>query len=412
MKPSFRKTPVSLCVSTVLTAVFMCLLNGEHYAQQLEAAWPSARPLAQVMETASRWSFLPKLHGVCKDKVDALCAFIWQAEDNPGGDEAMAEVLPEEQPAEPAVVEVAPQPEPQPVEPEIPKPTPDAFVHEFGDFHKKWLGVEEPPSYDFCGFHQEWLGKAEAEKLVDSCPVTCRVMFMGDSLMEDFGVYFYRHAKSRHGLQMILLAKFSTGLCRPDYFNWFELFPRTMDEKKPHIVVFMIGANDGQPVWYSKGHVQLTKPADQWKKAYGERVGALLTDVETRQALPLWVGMPVMGGRYAALLAQTEAATREACASRNVPYVDNRALMADSHGRYQSFIKDETGKMVRVRRKDQEHMTPEGNRMLVRAAMAEFERVLRQHRLNHPDLCRYPEQKNELARPALDVCIPYKPKRK
>ncbi len=433
MKAPYRKTPLSLCVSTLLVAALMCLFRGGHYAAQLEEAWPSPRPLAEFLSNASDWSGLSKAHGFFKDKADVCCHALWSTQEE-AGEEIAAEG-------------VAVEPTPAPPAPEF-RNLHERWlgrngvpVYEFRAFHCEWLnragepqqsgeprlpaedavadasaestpGRDDTPAYEFSAFHQEWLGREEAEKLVDSCPVNCRVLLMGDSLMEDFGVFFYQHVKSRRGLQMILLAKFSTGLCRPDYFNWFELFPSTLDEKKPHIVLFMIGANDGQPVWYSKGNVVQTRPGDQWKSAYGGRVGTLLDDAAQRCVLPLWVGMPVMGCRYAALLAQTEEATREECARRNVPYVDNRALLADEHGAYQSFIRNESGKMVRVRRKDKEHMAPEGNRMLVRAAMADFERLLRQHRLNHPELCAYPEQKEALARPSLDIVIPYKPAKK
>ncbi len=423
MKADSGKSPLALCALTVFSALLLGLLNGEHYAAQLEEEWPCTRPLAEGLRCVSSWSHLPQAHESFREGVDKCCALLWSAEDGGQGD-ALCEgdgevfvpvpvpvpppppVVVQPAPVEPppvAVVEEpdvqpAPEPAPQPEEPE-----PAVVVEE----------EEEPaaPEDGFCGFHQQWLGQEEAQQLVDTCPVNCRVMLMGDSLMEDLGLHFYRHLKARRGLQMILLAKFSTGLCRPDYFNWFELFPRTMDEKRPHIVLFMIGANDGQPIWFSKGNVVQTKPADKWKTAYGGRVGTLLADTRKRQALPLWVGMPVMGGKYASYLARTEEATREACAGWQVPYVDNRALLADSEGNYQSFVRNGAGKMVRVRKKDKEHMTAEGNRMLLEALMPYFEQQLRQHRLNHPELCRYPDRKDELAKPMLDIVVPYKPGR-
>ncbi len=411
MKPARRKTTAPLCVSTVLTAVLMCLLDGEHYATQLESAWPACRPLSVLMCIASEYSGLSELHAFYKKVVDSCAQSLWREKEELAADEPGArDFLPS-----------APEPSAtQPPEPQTQPPEFGSFhtqwlgaqlphAYEFCSFHHQWLGRSETHDRDFCGFHAQWLGLAEAEKLVDSCPVSCRIILMGDSLMEDFGVTFYRHFKSRRGFQMILLAKFSTGLCRPDYFNWFEIFPQTLHENAPHVVLFMIGANDALPVWHSRGNTTPNKPEDKWKLAYGERVGRLLADARNRQVLPLWVGMPVMGGKYAALLAQTEEATREACASRNVSYVDNRSLLADENGQYQSFIRNGAGKVVRVRTKDKQHMTPEGNRMILEAALPDFEQVLRQHRLAHPELCVYPEQADKLPKPSLDIVIPYKP---
>ncbi len=416
MKPSAGKASALLCASTVLVAALLGLLNGGHYAAQLETAWPLTRPLAEWLGAASEASGLPKAHELFRETVDSCCAVLW----NSGNEEPPAEDA-----AEALVVE-EPPPLPQETTPEPPPPP----LCEFRDFHRQWLGRQDAPVQEFASFHDQWLGwggetpcgfrdfhdrmlgKAKAEHFVNTCPVTCRLMLVGDSLMEDFGVYFYRHVKSRPGLQMILLAKFSTGLCRPDYFNWFKVFPENMESKRPHIVIFMMGANDCQPIWYSRGHVVKTRPVAPWEAAYGERVGEMLTCAQRQQALPMWVGMPVMGGNHAALIARTEEVTRKTCARWNVPYVDNRALLADSKGQYQSFMKNKAGQLVRIRTKDQQHMTPEGNTLLVRAAMAGFEELLRQHRLNHPELCVYPEQKKSLATPPLEVVIPYKPTRK
>ncbi len=406
----FRKSAACLCVSTALTAVLMGLLNGEHYAAQLETAWPVARPLTECLSWLSFRSGLPHVHNLAREQVEQCCAALWHADD--------------EEPVEPSPDTVAVEEPPVQVE-EPAEPTyeflgfhehwlggEDVQINEFRTFHSQWLGKSEEPPFGFQTYHNQWLGLEAAAKLVDSCPVTCRVLLMGDSLMEDFGVFFYRHLHARRGLQMILLAKFSTGLCRPDYFNWFEVFPRNMEEKKPHVVIFMLGGNDCQPIWYARGKTVPTRPVDRWKLAYGERMGQLLADVEKQQALPLWVGMPVMGGKHASLLARTETAMREECARRNVPYLDNRVLLADKNGNYQSFMKNKAGKLLRIRAKDQQHMTPDGNRMLVQAAMPDFEKLLRQHRLNHPELCVYPGQQNSLAKPSLDVVIPYKPVRK
>ncbi len=417
MASRFSRTPACLCLSALLTALLMGLLNGESYADRLEAAHPSARPVAELLRRSAAATGLSALHGLVREGTDACCAALW------GGAEVPAE------PEAPVAPPEAAEPAPPPVDDKAQRLAAalESFrgfhmqwagqreahaVHEFRGFRRRWLGAPAPLPQGMADFHRQWRGKEACAPLVDSCPVSCRVMLMGDSLMEDFGVSFYRHARTRRGMQMILLAKFSTGLCRPDYFNWFEVFPRNLDEKKPHIVIFMMGANDCQPIWYSRGHVVSTRPVEAWNRAYTERVGQLLGEAQQRQVLPLWVGMPVMGGGHATILARTEELTRQACAELSVPYIDNRARLADSRGQYQSFIKNEAGQMVRVRTKDQQHMTPEGNAILVQAIMADVEKLLRLHRLNHPELCVYPGQQNLLARPSLEVLIPYKPPKK
>lgn len=416
-----------LCAAVVSVSLLLCLLNGERYAGRLEAEYPVARPAADLLRWSAKLSCLPEAHEYLKGGIGRVRDVAF------GGRESGPEPVPAvsdscgEAPA--GVIEpcekpkvVAKQPCRHTAEKKRVSPPTNESAIVFRGMHRSFLVEEETensgidsgpasPAFRFRGLHVSWAGKEKAEKLVDTCPVRCRVMMVGDSLMEDFGVHFYRRAKKRRGLQFILTAKFSTGLCRPDYFNWFECLPRTISEKKPDIVLYLMGANDGQPVWLGKGRVVQTANAQHWKKAYGARVSEMLAPAKAAGALPLWIGMPVMGGRYASLIGQTERATMEACAREKTPYVDNLSLMTDEHGRFQSFIKDASGRMVRIRRKDKQHMTPEGNRVLIEAAMPHFEKLLRQHRLNHPELCVYPDKSEQLSNPGLDITIKYVPRK-
>lgn len=420
-----------LCAAVVSVSLLLCLFNGERYAERLEAEYPVARPAADLLRWSAELSCLPAVHeylkggiGHARDvafgEVESAPEHVSAAGDSFGKANVAAMATSVEPGALPPVVARATRR--ASAEKKQSSAPPDEGAIVFRGIHRSFLVEEEnsdagsepeAPAFlpGFRGLHVSWTGKEKAEKLVDTCPVRCRVMMVGDSLMEDFGLHFYRHVKKRRGLQCILTAKFSTGLCRPDYFNWFECLPRTISEKKPDIVLYLMGANDGQPVWLEKGRLVQTGNPQHWKKAYGSRVSEMLAPAKTAGALPLWIGMPVMGGRYASLLAQTEKATMEACAREKTPYVDNLSLMTDEHGQFQSFMKDSAGRMVRIRRKDKQHMTPEGNRLLVEAAMPHFEKALRQHRLNHPELCVYPDQSEQLSNPALDITIKYVPKK-
>ena len=70
--------------------------------------------------------------------------------------------------------------------------------------------------------------------------------------------------------------KVSSGLSRPDYFNWPLTIHELISQYKPNIAVIMLGSNDAQGLTNSKGIFQIYYGQPGWNQKYAQRVADLL----------------------------------------------------------------------------------------------------------------------------------------
>jgi hypothetical protein len=149
--------------------------------------------------------------------------------------------------------------------------------------------------------------------------------------------------------------KISSGLLRPEFFDWPAYLASEMALRDPQVVVFMVGANDayvGMPL-----------------ETYRTRVAAVMDQLSGRRLI--WVSQPNMGRAdlAASIPAMNEVYRSEAAARPWVTYVDAWALTSDADGAFTSYLPDETGALVLARGEDGVHFTSAGGRVLARAVL-------------------------------------------
>lgn len=236
--------------------------------------------------------------------------------------------------------------------------------------------------------------------------VRCKVVLMGDSLMEDLGPRTHRLLNHRKGLQFILSAKYSTGLCRPDYFDWPAHMREVIAEHKPDFLIVFIGANDGQPIKH--GNTFVPTGSNQWSEVYGQKMQEIVDIANDQGTKVIWIGLPVMG-KHKSLLAETTRVQKEHCTRMGIPYVDSNATFADADGNFISFRKDANGKIVRLRRQDKIHLSPEGNHALIDILLPVIEKNLAEFSATHPERCLNDEEAKKTTLSPLIVTIKYRP---
>lgn len=236
-------------------------------------------------------------------------------------------------------------------------------------------------------------------------------MMLGDSLMEDFGPLMHRSLRHRAGLYFILTAKYSTGLSRPDYFNWPQNMELAVEQTMPDIIIFFMGANDAMPI-RSGGRALYPKNGEPWRNAYRQKMDEILNIAAQHGCGVIWIGLPPMGSRYADLLQQTTLAQREACEARNIPYIDTTRTLGDESGRFRSHMSKPDGRIVRLRAKDKEHLTDDGNRLVLQQLMPVLEEKLADFRQKHPEKSLTPDERSRKNPARLEITIKYKPGKK
>jgi hypothetical protein len=153
--------------------------------------------------------------------------------------------------------------------------------------------------------------------------------------------------------------RISSGLARPDYFDWRQYLSDVLEVAPADVVVWHSGGNDGQNL--QVGSTVATVGTRLWEQEYEVRVGELM-DAATRAGSRLyWIGLPPIRdpGHDEAARSMNAAARRQADPRPRVRYVDLTPMFGGADG-YAAYATGADGKQIRVRQDDGVHLTREG----------------------------------------------------
>ena len=112
-----------------------------------------------------------------------------------------------------------------------------------------------------------------------------RVLIVGDSIGIDLGDALLPDLAQTGVVSAALDGRVSTGLTRPDYFNWPAELTADLKSQDPQVVVIMIGANDAQD-FLGPPDVPYTSP--EWNTLYASEWRSSCRS--PRAAAPPWSG--------------------------------------------------------------------------------------------------------------------------
>jgi hypothetical protein len=209
------------------------------------------------------------------------------------------------------------------------------------------------------------------------------VVVLGDSMIEGaFGRALRDRLRAR-GQQAERFGKRSTGLARPDFFDWIGHAASLVEAHRPERAVVMLGGNDAQGLYIGRARYRRSAQAQariapskelskaerrrarwirwgesEWEPEYRARVRALAAVLPERQ---FWVGMPVMGRPR---LHERMAKINEMLSAElGAAFVDIWTVLADEDGHYtDTRIID--GTRTRIRAHDGVHINGAGAQLL------------------------------------------------
>ncbi len=191
-----------------------------------------------------------------------------------------------------------------------------------------------------------------------------RVLLAGDSLMEALGPQLKEALSGYAGFEFFPIGKRSTGLCRPDFYNWPEVLEKNLQEHRPHIVVMWIGTNDNQGIYGMKGLGEATSP--EWMKAYYTKVQEIVNLCRKYNATIMFMSPPVMQeAKFNEELRRISSVIEYACKQHNLLFLNTRPVLADSKGAYLQSGQLKDGRVVELRTRDTVHITNEGNKLIM-----------------------------------------------
>jgi hypothetical protein len=202
-----------------------------------------------------------------------------------------------------------------------------------------------------------------------------RLYIAGDSQAQGFGESLERLAGGTGVVTPTLDFKVSSGLTRPDFFDWPKRLQEQVRKIRPDVVVVDFGGNDAQPIKTDDGkQYDVTDP--QWLVEYAKRVGQTMDFLSSDGRKVIWVGTPnARDEAFTQRLAVLRQAFQQEAAKRpNVAFVDTWAMFQSPSGGYADFIVDDDGEAKLMRQDDGFHLNLDGANKLARAIEAEIEK--------------------------------------
>jgi uncharacterized protein len=202
-----------------------------------------------------------------------------------------------------------------------------------------------------------------------------RLLVIGDSFATGVGAAMGRGTNPRL-VNVEARGVISTGLTRPDYFNWTSALREIVERFRPGVIVVMLGGNDAQTLTVPGGQPIPLSAQDRWQRTYADRVEALARVGTDAGARVVWIGLPPMRdiNRDHQAHRLDEIYRRVAASAPGVAYVNSLELFARPGGGYAAYLPDDDGEEQLVREADGEHFTELGYDWVAEAVLEALEK--------------------------------------
>lgn len=188
---------------------------------------------------------------------------------------------------------------------------------------------------------------ADDEIVVEKANPPFRILIMGDSFVVIGGGLGDPLERALLGYKDVVvdrLGRTSSGLAKPEYFNWELTAEEAIRNYQPNIAVVMLGSNDAQSLVDSSGAV-IKYGMEGWDQEYTSRVISFLDILEKNNVMTFWIGLPIMRSptfspKMNHLSALYEGIIKQ---QKNVYFISIWNLLADKDGDYTAYLPDDNG---------------------------------------------------------------------
>jgi hypothetical protein len=175
-------------------------------------------------------------------------------------------------------------------------------------------------------------------------------------------------------------SRLSTGLARPDLYNWFTRIQDVPKQLAPNVAVFSFGADDahdfmaGVPAGKNIG--ALGTPS--WTAEYRRRVDGVTRELNAKGVRVVWLGLPIPDGPGFKRSFPIVNGILESVAAAHplATYVDTWHILADAHGHYAPYLRVH-GKLTLMRLPDGVHYTAAAGDLIAQQVLRQLNAVYR-----------------------------------
>ncbi|HEX7625821.1 MAG TPA: DUF459 domain-containing protein [Gaiellaceae bacterium] len=206
-----------------------------------------------------------------------------------------------------------------------------------------------------------------------------RVWVAGDSLAQVPG-----QALERVGGAVDVVgveSRLSTGLARPDLYNWFTRVQQAPAELRPNVAVFSFGADDahGFMAGVPGGRKVGALGSASWNAEYRRRADGVTRELNALGIYVVWLGLPIPDGsgfKRSFPLVNAVLASVARAHPKTTTYVDTWHLLDDAHGRYTAYLRVH-GTLTLMRLPDGVHYTAAAGDLIASQVLTQLRRVYR-----------------------------------
>jgi len=189
-----------------------------------------------------------------------------------------------------------------------------------------------------------------------------RVGVYGDSLSIDLGRAItseFATSSLVDVVDVVERGKVSTGLARPDFYNWPARLQELLGGADKDVIVFLAGSNDDQTLQDRDGNSVASVGSASWAEEYRRRVKGVMDLVNNGAHRLVWVGVPLVARpdlqRVTGLI--NDIVEDEAASRPWVTFVDTEVPLAGPDGEYADYLQPDGRPPERCRKGDSVHLT-------------------------------------------------------
>lgn len=202
-----------------------------------------------------------------------------------------------------------------------------------------------------------------------------RVWLGGDSMTIELSQSVEDAVVDRAEIDLDTHPQVSSGLTRPDFFDWPAYFRDEVLPGEPEVVVVMFGANDSQGMEIDGSPHQPS--SEEWQAEYRRRVGVVMDQLRGDGRLVVWVGQPHMrDAGFDERMGVLDAIYAEEAEGRPwVRFLDTREILSPDGDGYQA-----TDGKTSLRQSDGIHLDRAGADLVADAVLERIEELVIEER--------------------------------
>jgi hypothetical protein len=170
-------------------------------------------------------------------------------------------------------------------------------------------------------------------------------------------------------------SRLSTGLARPDLYNWFNRLGTVVRSQQPDVAVLSFGADDAHD--YLAGlppHAHVGKfGSPSWTAEYRRRVDGVTRELNAAGIRTIWLGLPIPDGPgfRSSFAVVNRILDTVADKHPDSTYIDTWHLLDSTRGKYTPYLR-RNGKLTLMRLPDGVHYTAAAGDLIAGAVVRDL----------------------------------------